>query len=155
MSDQFQGIEPMVYKSKINVPYSWWAGNTATSFFVSLRDDKKITAMKCGSCGKVFIPPRKICPVCFTENTQWVNVSDEGKVLSYSIARRQLASIPKDKKVPVIWGLIKLDGADSALLHYLDDIRPEDVKIGMRVKAVFAESRKGVIRDISHFKPVK
>lgn len=26
MPDQFQGIEPMVYKSKINVPYSWWAG---------------------------------------------------------------------------------------------------------------------------------
>jgi len=155
MSDQFQGIEPMVYKSKINVPYSWWAGNTGTRFFVSLRDEKKITATKCGSCGKVFIPPRKICPACFTENTQWVNVSNEGTVISYTIARRQFASIPRDKKMPVIWGLIKLDGADTALLHYLDDVRPEDVKIGMRVKAVFAESRKGVIRDISHFKPVK
>jgi uncharacterized OB-fold protein len=40
-------------------------------------------------------------------------------------------------------------------LHYLDEIKPEDVTIGMRVKAVFSEKRKGTIRDISHFKPVK
>jgi uncharacterized OB-fold protein len=155
MSDQFKGIEPMVYASKINVPYSWWAGNTATRFFVSLRDEKKITATKCPTCGQVFIPPRKACPVCFIENTEWVNVSDEGTVVTFSIARRQFASIPKDKKIPVIWALVKLDGADTAMLHYLDEVKPQDVKIGMRVKAVFSEERKGTIRDISHFKPVK
>jgi len=155
MSDQFKGIEPMVYASKINVPYSWWAGNTATDFFVSLRDEKKITATKCPTCGKVYIPPRKVCPVCFTENTEWVTVSDEGVVVTFSIARRPFASIPKDKEVPVIWALIKLDGADTAMLHYLDEVKPEDLKIGMRVKAVFSEVRKGTIRDISHFKPVK
>jgi uncharacterized OB-fold protein len=155
MSDQFQGIEPMVYQSKINVPYSWWAGDTATRFFVALRDEKKITATKCGACGKVFLPPRKVCPLCFTENAEWVNISDEGTVLTFSVARRQLAAIPQDRKVPVIWCLIKLDGADTAMLHYLDEIKPEDVTIGMRVKAVFSEKRKGTIRDISHFKPVK
>ncbi len=155
MSDQFKGIEPMVYASKINVPYSWWAGNTATAFFVALRDEKKITATKCATCGKVYIPPRKVCPACFTENTQWVDVSDEGEVVTFSIARRPFASIPKDKKVPVIWALVKLDGADTAMLHYLDEVKLEDVKIGMRVKAVFSGERKGTIRDISHFKPVK
>jgi hypothetical protein len=103
----------------------------------------------------VFLPPRKVCPSCFTENKEWVNVSDEGTVLSFTVARRQFAAIPRDKKVPVIWGLIKLDGADTALLHYLDDVKPEDVTIGMRVKAVFSDVRKGAIRDISHFKPVK
>jgi len=154
MSDQFKGIDPMVYKSKINVPYSWWAGDTATGFFVSLRDRKKITATKCVSCGKVFVPPRKSCPDCFTEKTEWVDVSDEGTVVSFAVSRRQFAAIPKNKKAPVIWGLIRLDGADTALLHYLDGVTPEGIRIGMRVKAVFSESRKGTIRDISHFKPV-
>jgi len=42
MSDQFKGIEPMVYNSKINVPYSWWAGDTASKFYITLRDEKKI-----------------------------------------------------------------------------------------------------------------
>jgi uncharacterized OB-fold protein len=155
MSDQFQGIEPMVYQSQINVPYSWWAGDTATRFYVTLRDEKKITATKCGNCGKVWLPPRKICPHCFTENMEWVKVSDEGTVLSFTVARRPFAAIPADKKVPVIWGLIQLDGADTALLHYLDGVKPGDVSIGMRVTAVYSEARKGTIRDISHFKPVK
>ncbi len=69
MSDQFQGIEPMVYQSKINVPYSWWAGDTASKFYITLRDEKKIMGTKCAACNKVFLPPRKICPSCFTENT--------------------------------------------------------------------------------------
>ncbi len=155
MSDQYKGIEPMVYNSKINVPYSWWAGDTASRFFISLRDDKKIIGTKCKACNKVYMPPRKACPTCFTENSEWADVSDEGTVLSYTVARRQFASIPGDKKVPVVWGLIKLDGADTAMLHYLDEVKPEDVAIGMRVKAVFSDERKGTIRDISHFKPVK
>lgn len=155
MSDQFKGIEPMVYDSTINVPYSWWAGDTATKFFTSLRDDKKIMATRCGKCGVNFIPPRKVCPGCFGENTEWVEVSGEGTVLSFTVARRPFESIPSDKKLPVIWGLVRLDGADTALLHFLGEVAPEAVKIGMRVKAVFADSRTGAIRDISHFKPVK
>jgi len=155
MADQFKGIEPMVYNSKINVPYSWWAGDTASRFFISLRDEKKIIATRCGTCNRTFLPPRKSCPACFTENTEWVSVSDEGTVLSFTVARRKFASIPPDRKLPVIWGLIRLDGADTALLHYLDEVKPEDVKIGMRVKAVFADQRKATIRDISHFKPVR
>src|SRR4030042_3913164 len=102
MSDKFKGIEPMVYKSTINIPYSWWAGDTATRFFVSLRDDTRIIATRCGGCGTVFMPPRKVCPACFTENSAWVNVFDEGVLLSFSVARRRLEGIPKDKKVPVI-----------------------------------------------------
>lgn len=155
MSEIFKGIEPMIRNSKISVPYSWWAGDTASKFFISLRDEQKIIAPRCGKCGKVFMPPRKVCPACFTENTEWVNISDEGTLVSYSVARRQLESIPQDKKVPVIWGLIKLDGADTAMLHFLDGVNPGEVAIGMCVKAVFAESRTGSIRDISHFKPVK
>jgi uncharacterized OB-fold protein len=155
MTDMFKGVEPMVYDSKISVPYSWWAGDTASRFFISLRDDQKIIAPRCGTCGKVFMPPRKVCPACFTENTEWVDVSGEGTLVSFSVARRRLEAIPADKKLPVIWGLVRLDGADTALLHYLDEVDPGDVRIGMRVKAVFAGQRTGTIRDISHFKPAK
>lgn len=155
MNDNFKGVEPMVHNSRINVPYSWWAGDTASKFFISLRDKQKIIAPRCAHCDKVFMPPRKACPSCFTENTEWVNLSGEGTLVSYSVARRQLESIPKDKKVPVIWGLVKLDGANSALLHYLDGVKPEDVTIGIRVKAVFAAERNGNIHDIAYFTPVK
>jgi len=153
MSDIFKGVEPMILKSKINVPYHWWAGETASKFLVGLRDEQVIMGTKCGRCGKVYIPPRKACPVCFGGETEWVKLSGEGTVVSFTVTRRQLASLPK--KTPVIFALIKLDGADTAMLHYLGDVKPEDVKIGMRVKAKFAGERKARMQDIEHFAPVK
>ena len=153
MDDTIHDVEPMVYQSRINVPYSWWAGDTASRFFKSLRDEKKIIAKKCHRCNRVYVPPRKVCPLCFTENPEWVEVSDEGVLQSYTISRRQLASLPR--KAPVIFGLIKLDGADTALLHYLGEVDQAQIRIGMRVKARFADERAGGIRDIVHFRPAR
>ena len=152
MNDIFKDIEPMVHKSGIKVPYSWWAGDTASELFRSLRDEEKIIGTKCKKCEKVFIPPRKTCPFCFIENKQWVDVSKEGTLISYTIARRQLASLPK--KAPVVFGLIKLDGADTAMLHMLDEVDLDKIKIGIRVRAQFADKKTGGIKDIAYFKPL-
>ncbi len=153
MTDIFEDVEPMVHRSGINVPYSWWAGDTASRFLAGLRDEKKILGTKCDRCEKVYVPPRKNCPHCFSENKEWVETSNEGTLVSYTVARRQLASIPE--KTPVIFGLIKPDGADTALLHYLGEVEPGDVKIGMRLTPKFENERNGTIRDIAYFKPAE
>jgi len=152
MENIFLGIEPMVYPGRINVPYSWWAGDTASKFLLAIRDERKILGTRCEPCNRVFVPPRKTCPTCFTENKEWVEVSDVGILEAFTVARRQLAALPG--KVPVCFGLIKLEGADTALLHYLGEVDPEDIRIGMRVKARFAEERQGTITDIDYFKPL-
>ncbi len=152
MDNDFKDIEPMVYKSQINVPYSWWAGDTASKFLTTIRDEQKIMGTKCDKCQRVFIPPRKVCPTCFKSNKEWVSISDEGTVQAFTVARRQLAALPQ--KVPVCFALIKLEGADTALLHYISEVDPADIKIGMRVKARFAEERQGTIKDIDYFMPV-
>ena len=104
MDETFADVEPMVYRSLISVPYSWWAGDTASRFFIALRDEKKIMGKKCPRCSRTYVPPRKVCPLCFTENAEWVEVADEGMLQSYTICRRQLASLPR--VAPVIFGLI-------------------------------------------------
>ena len=152
MTDELAGVEPQVYKSAINVPYHWWAGETATTFFAAIRDERKIMGTRCSKCGKVFLPPRKTCIYCFTHNEEWVALSSEGELVSFTVARKQLAALPKE--APVVYGLIKLDGADTALLHMLDEVDPSNVRIGMRVAAKFADERTGSIRDIAYFKPV-
>ena len=152
MSDFLKNIEPMVYESRINVPYHWWAGETASTFLTALRDEKRIMGLRCQKCSRVYIPPRKVCPICFTENSEWVPLSEKGVVRSFTVARRNLKALPK--KPPVIFGLIQLDGADTAILQFIDGIEPERVAIGMRVEAQFAKNRSGTIRDIDYFKPV-
>lgn len=154
MTDVFEGVTPMVHESYINVPYHWWAGETAGKFFVSLRDEEKILGRKCNACGKVFSPPRKMCPDCYIETHEWVELGPEGELVSFTVARRKLASIPKDRETPVVFGLVKLDGATTSMLHFIDGAAPENVRIGMRVKAVFAKERSATIKDISHFEPV-
>lgn len=151
MNTLFDGIEPMVYESGINVPYNWCAGDTASRFFAGLRDERKIWGTRCASCSTTHVPPRKACPICFHSHSDWVEVSSQGVVMTFTVARRQLAAMKQS--VPVIFGLIRLDGADTSILHYIGDVSPEAVQIGMRVKAKYSETRKGEIRDIAYFMP--
>ncbi len=153
MEDIFNGIEPQVYKSQISVPYQWWAGETASKFFITLRDEKKILGKQCPQCGKVFCPPKKTCTYCYVETNEWKEVGPKGKVLTYTIVYRQLASLKK--KVPVACGLIQLEGSDNAMLHYIEEIEPEKITTGMQVEAVFADEKSASIHAISHFRPVK
>ena len=151
MKNTFDGIEPLVHKSQISVPYHWWAGETASRFFVELRDTTKIMGTRCDGCGKTFVPPRKTCPVCFTENTKWVECGPFGTVTSFTVVRKQQEAL--HHKVPVIFALVLLDGADTSLLHRLDEVSPEDVKIGMKVEASFNETRDANMTAIAYFKP--
>lgn len=141
----------MVYESGINVPYSWWAGETAGRFFEGLRDEGIIRGTRCVSCGRVHVPPRKSCPKCFHSGTEWVELSGEGVLQTFTVVRRQLAAVRQP--VPVVFGLIRLDGADTALLHRIGEVPADAVRIGMRVRVKFAETRCGNIQDIACFIP--
>jgi uncharacterized OB-fold protein len=153
MSNPLETIEPMVYHSQISVPYTWWAGNTAAKFLKSLRDEQTILGTRCDRCNRVFVPPRKTCPTCFTANENWTAVESVGTVTAVTVARRQLAAIPG--KVPVVFALIKLDGADTALLHTIGGTDPDRVSIGTRVRACFSDRSGATINAISHFEPVE
>lgn len=50
--------------------------------------------------------------------------------------------------------MIKLDGADNYFMHMVDGIPLEEIEVGMRVKAVWDDDRKGDFYDIKYFKPV-
>jgi uncharacterized OB-fold protein len=58
------------------------------------------------------------------------------------------------RPVPYIYGYIKLDRADNLFSHIIKTRPGVSVKVGDRVKAIFAGEKKGRIQDISHFEPV-
>jgi|YNPMSStandDraft_1061717.scaffolds.fasta_scaffold32613_2 hypothetical protein len=153
MENIFKDIEPQVYKSQISVPYQWWAGETASRFFITLRDEKKLLGKQCPQCGKVFCPPKKTCPFCYVDTKDWKEVGPKGKVITYTVVYRQQAALKKN--VPVAFGLIQLEGSANAMLHYIEGIEPEKIAIGMEVEAVFADDKSASIQAISHFRPVQ
>lgn len=133
--------------------YHWHCGPYWSRFFRGLRDERKIYATKCPSCGRVYIPPREVCGPCFTKMEEWVEVGPEGVITCFTTVRHPFVnpSTGKPVNVPYTNVYVKLDGADTDLMHYLDDTDEEKISIGMRVKAVFREQRRGTIHDIEHF----
>jgi uncharacterized OB-fold protein len=152
MHEFWRHVEPIAYEGRIKVPYSWQAGETASYFLIRLRDDQKIVGRKCPKCQKVLVPPRKNCPFCFVHTKEWVELSGQGEVETFTIVHRGTHIQPL--KPPFVYAVIRLDGADTGMVHLLGEVEPGDVKEGMRVKAVFAEERKGSPLDIAYFKPV-
>jgi len=137
---------------KLEIPYRYFAGAFSSRWFRALRDEKKILGCRCPTCRKVFVPPRGNCERCLTKIEEWVELPGTGTVESFTVVR--YAEPFQPKKPPFVLAAIKLDGADSALIHLVGGISPDRVRVGLRVRAVFAEERKGRITDISHFQPV-
>jgi hypothetical protein len=62
-------------------------------------------------------------------------------------------------KEPETPAVIEIDGASPlhGIMHKLGEVEPQQISIGMRVKAVWkpATKREGAITDILHFKPIQ
>jgi uncharacterized protein len=137
------------------MPFNYHAGFNYSKLLKELRDNKRIFGIKCSKCHKVYVPPRVVCRDCFLKMEEFVPVSDEGKLVAFSVC-----SIPytdpntgEPKKLPFTVAYINLDGTDSNIMHCLDELDEAKIRTGMKVKAVFSEKRTGdYFTDIMHFK---
>jgi uncharacterized OB-fold protein len=134
-------------------PFKWSVGKHGSKFLAELRDNKKIFGIKCPKCGRVYIPPHLVCGRCHVAMDELVELSDEGEIIACTIIRFSFVDPNTGIQRPVPYGyaFIRLDGADSAIPHFLDSTDPEKAKVGARVKAVFEEKRTGSVMDIKHF----
>ncbi len=87
-------------------------------------------------------------------------IRDQKKIMGVKCPTCNLVYLPPrqvcDKDftdIHFVLALIKLDGADTPFMHILEECAIEDVKIGMKVEAVFAKETTNTILDINHFKP--
>lgn len=144
--------EILVAERNFDSIFSYTAGVTRSKFLSELRDNKKILGTKCPNCNIVWVPARSTCVKCFASLNGFVEVGNTGTVTTYSVINRFQEFYPM--KPPFILGIIQLDGADTGFVHFIGEVTPENVKIGMKVQAIFKEKRIGSILDIKHFKPI-
>jgi uncharacterized OB-fold protein len=143
----------LTVSSEIEQPYNYSLGRYGSRLVKELKD-KRIVGIKCPKCAHVYVPPRQVCGRCFTKMDEFVEVSSKGILDSFTVVYFSFLDPETGKKRPVPYGYgrIKLDGADSEFLHFLEESDLEKIKIGMRVEAVFEEKRTGSFRDIKYFK---
>jgi uncharacterized OB-fold protein len=152
MTNWKDNVENRIYSGRIKVPYLWNAGMTGSRFLTGIRDRGEIWGNKCPGCGRVYVPPVKSCGECFIPTDEWVRVSETGVLESFTVVHYSHGMQPR--KAPLAYGLIRLDGAGGALLHLIGGTDFAKLKVGLKVKAVFAKERTGSIADIKHFTPV-
>lgn len=136
------------------MPYTWAAGETSSYFLTQLRDHAKIWGTRCSACRMTFIPPRKNCPRCVTTDTTWVELPPRGVLQTYTVIHFSEPALQLSKP-PYLYGIVKLDGADTGLTHFLGEVEPGKLRSGMRMEAVFKkkEERCGQITDLFYFRP--
>ncbi len=149
MSDR---VKPMVLEGKVDLPFSYSAGKTASRFLIELRDQQRIMGRRCPGCNRVIVPAKLFCSKCFTETDDWVEVGPEGSLITFTVVYRKESHHPKD--APLAYGIIRLDGANTSLVHLLAETDVAQLQAGMRVRAVFSKKRTGHIMDIIHFEAV-
>jgi uncharacterized OB-fold protein len=127
--------------------YTRSVGPVIGRFFTGLRD-KKIEGIK-GSRGQVIVPPVEYDPQTASPLSDFVEVGQSGVVTTWAWVEEPRANNPLQK--PFAWALIKLDGADTAMLHVVDVGAESNMKTGMRVRARWRSERDGRIQDIECF----
>ncbi|AYF78728.1 DNA-binding protein [Nocardia yunnanensis] len=129
--------------------YTRSTGPIIGRFLTELRSGKVVGVR--GSDGRVIVPPAEFDPKTSEPLSEFVEVADVGTVQTWSWVAEPIAGQPFDR--PFAYALIKLDGADTAILHAVDVASPQDISTGLRVRARWAAERTGRIQDIAAFEP--
>ncbi|OKI31383.1 DNA-binding protein [Streptomyces sp. CB03578] len=133
----------------VEFPFTRSLGPVQSAFLTGLRE--RVVLGVRTSDGRVMVPPVEYDPCTAEEIRDLVEVGATGTVTTWAWNGAPRPQQPL--ATPFAWVLVKLDGADTAILHALDAPGPEAVRTGMRVRVRWAGERTGAITDIACFEP--
>jgi uncharacterized OB-fold protein len=141
-----------VMTAPVRLHYQHSASAEESRYLRALREGKLI-GQRCPACGKVYIPPRGACPVDGVPTTTDVELPDTGIVTTFCVVNVpfQGQRVPS----PYVAASVLLDGADIAFQHLVLGCEPAEVRMGMRVRAVWRPPGEWgtTSENISHFEP--
>lgn len=145
-------------EDSLDCAFAWDTGVAINRYLAELKNGK-IIAKECRQCNRIMLPPRMFCELCFVPSGDWVFVEDTGVINTFSICHVNWdASRIKKGEKPHLPAVIEIDGASEGMgiMHRLGGVDPDQIKIGMKVKAVWKpeSERTGSITDIKYFKPL-
>lgn len=153
--DFYAGKTPSV-RSRPDAKYAWSAGEAMSRFLEELQQGRFI-ARTCSGCTRILFPPRMFCEECFRPTDAWMYIRDTGTIETFSVS--YLDRDAKRITQPILVGVVSLDGASPkmGMMHYFGEMSPDQLRIGMRVKAVWRPpaDRRGSVLDIAYFRPLR
>lgn len=138
--------------TKVSLDYDYAASPEESLFYRGLNEGR-IMGQRCPACQKVYVPPRSACPSDGTPTEEEVELSQTGTITTFCIVN--VPFLGQKITPPYVSAYVLLDGADIAVLHLILGVPADEVRMGMRVKAVWKpeEEWKYSLENIDHFAP--
>ncbi len=147
------GVEPVrSIRTPARLDYRFTAGE-ATSRFLKGLAQKRILGERCPICQKVYVPPRGACPTDGVPTREQVELPHTGVITTFCIVNVQFYG--QGLEVPYVSATILLDGADIGLFALVQEIPYDQIRMGMRVEAVWADDADlgPTLESIKWFRP--
>ncbi len=143
---------PQAWHGDLPVTSRYTYGLAGERFFRALKDEGKILGSYCPRCEVSYVPGRAFCERCLAELTDWRDVGAQGEVHTFTLVYVDADGSPLE--TPRLVAFIQIE--DGGLVHYLGEVDPEEIYIGMPVEAVLKPEaeRRGEIHDILYFRPI-
>ena len=148
--DDREPVTIQVTPSSIEIQHT--ASLPETAYLKALKEGKLLGA-RTGANGKLYFPAREADPATGKVLDQYVELPDKGTVTTFAIINIPFAG--QRIKPPYVAAYVLLDGADIAFLHLVSEIDADEVRMGMRVEAVWRPQEEWGfgIDNIEYFRP--
>ena len=136
----------------VRLDYTYAASSEESRFLRGLAEGQ-IRGQRCPKCQKVYVPPRGACPVDGVPTRDEVELPDRGIVTTFCIVN--VPFLGQRITPPYVSAYILLDGADIPFLHLVLGCDASEVRMGMRVEAVWKPREEWTtsMENIDHFRP--
>lgn len=142
--------EPVtIMASPFRMDYTYVAG-TGRSVFLRGLAERRFLARRCPGCGRVYLPSPEFCSRCLEQVGPPFELDGRGVVSTFCVINFPFPG--QAHEPPYVVAHIRLDGADTRLMHLVREVPPDRVHIGMRVEPVWADDGPSET-SISHFRP--
>ncbi len=142
-------VKPLSAKHVLEFDYTRSLGPTLAAFFEGLREGKIVGAKTVS--GRVIVPPTPHDPDTGEDVAELVDLPDTGVVTTWAWVSKPRPRHPLQR--PFAWALVRIDGADTAMLHAVDAGDEARMSTGMKVRARWADEPRGSILDFECFEP--
>lgn len=148
--------ESILVPAEMDLVWGYAACAEMERFCAGLKE-RRLEALRCSRCARRYLPPRPFCGNCNLRLTDWVPVASEGRLEAWTVVHLPILDgrTGTMREAPYGMGLVRLEGADTTINHYLDENDPARLAIGLRVRAVWREALAGAIDDIRHFEVLR
>lgn len=127
-------------------------------FSSSIRERYRLEEPRCSVCSTLNVPARMVCMECGSGDFRWETLKGKGRLFTYTVIARGGAPSEFDEQQTmtgvIAVGIVELEEG-ARVVAQITDCQPEDLKVGIPLRAVFRKlyDQEGVVRYGYKFVP--